>query len=278
MIVFILGRTGSGKSTTARFLTGVARDLGWSVQSFNDYYYLRDMYLNDTSQRFCPTEHDGFEVLNCSVYKEAIKSLARQIQCYHPENDRTLITVEFTSDNYRDSLQLFDNSLLSNAHFLFINADLKTCLERIRRRIFHGNTQDDYYVKDTVLLCHYPSPYMPLRVGERKAKYIHNMGSLDDLRDSIVALAPLLLEQAVHKHKPACVETSTLSVVKKFATLVSNIESKCEHLMIHRGSATPLNSTRFFIQEDVASSAVEAPVDPLVSVVSNPALVNSTVS
>lgn len=197
MIVFILGRTGSGKSTTARFLGEFARCSGWPVQSFNDYIFLRDMYLADATQRFRPTEHGGFEVLDLTVYDTAIRLLAQQVRkrCY--ENKEALITVEFTSNNYLNALQFFGSDLLRSAHILFLNADLVTCLDRAHNRIFHQATRDDYYVKDTVLLSHYPCPYMPLHIGENLVRYIHNMGSLDDLWKEVLALTPTLLEQKI---------------------------------------------------------------------------------
>src|SRR5579859_6930731 len=103
-------------------------------------------------------------------------------------------------NNYFKALQFFGSDLLRSAHILFLNADLITCLDRARKRIFHQATTDDYYVKDTVLLSHYPCPYMPLHVGENKVQYIHNMGSLDDLRTRILALTSTLLEQKVLEH------------------------------------------------------------------------------
>ncbi len=195
MIVFILGRTGSGKSTVARYLGEAAQCSGWFVQSFNDYSFLREMFETDTAHRFRATEHDGFEVLDRSVFQIAICSLAQQVQSYHLTDNQTLTTVEFTSNNYRDSLQLFDSKLLQDAHFLFLNVDLSACLERTCKRVFYQTTKDDYYVKDIVLLRHYPCPYMPLCIGGRKSRYIENMGSLDDLHHKLQALVPTLLQQ-----------------------------------------------------------------------------------
>jgi energy-coupling factor transporter ATP-binding protein EcfA2 len=195
MLVFILGRTGSGKSTTARFLQEVARRSGLFVQSFNDYSFLREMFETDTTRRFCATEHNGFEVIDRSVFQIAICSLAQQVQSYYSTDDQTLITVEFTSNNYRDDLQYFDSQLLQDAQFLFLSVDLSTCLERTCKRVLYRTTEDDYYVKDTVLLRHYPCPYMPLCIGERKAQYIQNTGSLDDLYHRLHTLVPTLLEQ-----------------------------------------------------------------------------------
>lgn len=214
MIVFILGRTGSGKSTVARFLGEVAHRSGWFVQSFNDYSFLREMFETDSEHRFRATEHDGFEVLDRSVFQTAICSLAKQVQSHYPTNDQTLITVEFTSNNYRDALQFFDKKLLQDAHFLFLNVDLSTCLERTCKRVLCQTTEDDYYVKDTVLLRHYPCPYMPLCIGERKVQYIENMGSLLDLHSSLQALALRLIGQQCSSENTALRRNYTFSLLE----------------------------------------------------------------
>lgn len=183
--IFILGRTGSGKSTVVHFLRALAGQEGWSYQSFNDYFFLREMFESDSEQRFRATEQDGFEVLDRSVFPMAIRSLAHQVQSYCPAIDRTLITIEFTSNNYRDALQLFDASLLQNAYFLFLTVDLKTCLERTSKRALTSVTEDDYYVIDKVLLRHYPCPYMPVDFNKERTQLIDNMSSLDELKCSI---------------------------------------------------------------------------------------------
>jgi uridine kinase len=193
--VFILGRTGSGKSTVAHFLRELAGQNGWSYESFNDYFFLREMFERDSEQRFRATEHDGFEVLDRSVFPMAIRSLAQQVQSYCPAIDRTLITIEFTSNNYRDSLQLFDASLLQNAYFLFLTVDLKTCLERTNKRALKSVTEDDYYVIDKVLLRHYPSPYMLVEISKERMQLLHNMGSLDELKYSINGVLLSLLKR-----------------------------------------------------------------------------------
>lgn len=214
MIVFILGRTGSGKSTVARFLGEAVHRSGWFVQSFNDYSFLREMFETDSEHRFRATEYDGFEVLDQSVFQTAICSLAQLVQSYYPTGDQTLITVEFTSNNYRDALQCFDSKLLQDAHFLFLNVDLNTCLERTCKRVLCQVSEDDYYVKDTVLLRHYSCPYMPLCIGERKVQYLENMGSLPDLHRNLQALAPRLMEQQYNSKNMALRKSYTFSPLK----------------------------------------------------------------
>ena len=214
MIVFILGRTGSGKSTVARYLGESAQCLEWFVRSFNDYFFLREMFETDTAHRFRATEHDGFEVLDRSVFQMAICSLAQQVQSYYSTDDQTLITVEFTSNNYRNDLQCFDSQLLQEAQFLFLSVDLSTCLERTCKRVLYQTTEDDYYVKDTVLLRHYPCPYMPLYIDGRKVLYIENMGSLDDLYRNLEALSPGLIEQQYSSNNMALRESHTPLLLK----------------------------------------------------------------
>jgi deoxyadenosine/deoxycytidine kinase len=196
--VFVLGRTGSGKSTTVRFLTQEVQRYGWVVQSFNDYPILLDMFLEDQARgqgRFRPAERNSFEVLDLTVYKQAFHRLNWAIQHFRPATEKTLITVEFTSNQYPQALQSFDGEFLRDSHFLFISADLKTCLDRTSSRALHPQCEDDYYVIDKVLLSHYPTPYMPLYVGRKRVTFIPNMGSLGDLETKLKNLAPMLLER-----------------------------------------------------------------------------------
>lgn len=194
--IFLWGRTGSGKSTSVRLLNEFAEAKGWSYKTFNDYTFLREMFETDTAGRFRATEHDGFEVRDVSVYEAAICALAKQIQGYQPVHERTLVTIEFTSNNYADALKFFDDALLHKAYFFFITADLKTCLERVNQRTLDPITKDDYYVPDVVLLQHYPSPYMPLYVGNERAKLIQNMAEPEVLEKQLrLALEDILSQE-----------------------------------------------------------------------------------
>ena len=192
--VFILGRTGSGKSTASRMLADMAQQCGWSVEAFNDYPFLREMYVTNPGKRFRSTDYNGFEVLDLSVYDEAISRLLLNVQDYRPQTDKTLLTIEFTSNNYAHTLERFDEELMQGANFMFIAADLKTCIERVNRRTIHPITKDDYYVLETVLLHHYPCPYMPPYVNGGKVMFMNNMGTLHELRCSINSRTLRLLE------------------------------------------------------------------------------------
>lgn len=185
IFLFLWGRTGSGKSTSVRLLKKIAEAKGWACKSFNDYVFLREMFETDRLNRFRATDHDGFEVLDLSVYETAIRSLIQLIDSYEPTHEPTLITIEFTSNNYAEVLNLFSDTLLHKAYFFFITADLNTCLERVNQRTLHPITKDDYFVPEIVLLQHYPSPYMPPYIGKERMKLIHNMSTLEKLEEQI---------------------------------------------------------------------------------------------
>src|SRR5690242_12896669 len=196
--VFVLGRTGSGKSSSVRFLTEEAQRYGWLVKSFNDYPILRHMFLEDQARglgRFRPAEHNSFEVLDMNVYKKAFHRLKWAIQLFRPATEKTLVTVEFTSNHYPQTLQIFGEEFLRDSRFLFISADLKACLDRTCFRMLHPQHKDDYYVIDKVLLTHYPTPYMPLYIGRERVTFIHNMDSLGELETNVKNLVPFLLAQ-----------------------------------------------------------------------------------
>ncbi|HZS77333.1 MAG TPA: hypothetical protein VFA41_12025 [Ktedonobacteraceae bacterium] len=196
--VFFFGRTGSGKSTSVRFLKEIAEQAGWAVESFNDYPILRRKFLNDKEHKqFRPTDHGGFEVLDFSVYEESLRELNDELLQFHPTEDKTLITVEFSSNNYRDTLELFDSQLLQEAHLIFLAADLCTCLNRVWQRAKSPETADDYYVDDIVLLSHYPSPYIPSSIDGNRVTLLHNMESKEELWERIKTLAEELLVENV---------------------------------------------------------------------------------
>jgi len=179
-------------------LTEEVQQFGWSVETFNDYPFLREMFLADDGKRFRPTEYNGFEVLDPLVFEEAFRRLKQKIQHFQHLSSKTLITIEFTSNNYLQALKVFGGEFLQESNYLFMLADLATCLSRVNNRTIHPECPDDYYVLDAVLLHHYPCPYMPPTIdsidNERITK-IPNMGSMDELRGYIRQLVPSLLKK-----------------------------------------------------------------------------------
>jgi adenylate kinase family enzyme len=192
--VFVMGRTGSGKSTTIRYLADEVQRYGWTVSHFDDYPILREMFLADTEKRqFEETEHNGFEVTDPTVFDKALEKLEQKIRKYKHENARTLVSIEFSRNNYCRALGLFSEDFLSDAHFLFVSTDLLTCMERTCIRGIQSQTKDDFFVKETVLLHHFACPYMPPSISSGRVTFLHNMDTLETLKQRVKDLAPGLL-------------------------------------------------------------------------------------
>lgn len=192
--LFVLGRSGSGKSTTVHYLQDAAQKRGWSIAAFNEYDILHAMFKQDTKhEQFRATNNGGFEVLDLNIYTQSLQKLEKEIHNSSAEaEEQTLITIEFASNNYLYSLQQFSPVFLENAHCVFLAADLGTCLQRVNQRALHPQTKDDYFVPDVVLLHHYPCPY--IAPGE-DITILPNMASLRDLQNAAEELLATLIAQ-----------------------------------------------------------------------------------
>src|SRR5947209_18360649 len=122
---------------------------------FNDYVILQKMFQADCEhRRFRPTEHNGFDVLDFSVLDTALEDLEKSVQeCISCTN---LITIEFARDDYSQALKQFSRKFLRNAYFIYIDADIETCLRRIHERVAHSTSADDHpSLSDDAFRIHY---------------------------------------------------------------------------------------------------------------------------
>jgi thymidylate kinase len=160
-IVFILGLPGSGKSTAARYIEVLARDRQWVVSCFNDYSILYKMFQDDhEGRRFRSTKHkgyDGFDVLDHTAFDEALKTFKGKIveaESAQSAKDQ-LIIIEFARDNYSKALGEFFPEYLKNAYFLFIDANVPVCKQRIKDRVENPKFPDDHYVSEFIFETYY---------------------------------------------------------------------------------------------------------------------------
>lgn len=190
--VFVLGLPGSGKSTASRYIEMLAHSYGWTVYRLQDYKILYDMFLAEKGKkiRFSSTLHhgyDGFDVHDHSVLDDALKELVRQLQ----ENERSSETnkvniIEFARDDYCKALEFFTTRSLIDALFLFIDAEIEICKQRIKARIANPQTPDDHYISEYTFEAYYSRDsrqYSTLTatflrnrfsVGEEKVKVVDN--------------------------------------------------------------------------------------------------------
>jgi deoxyadenosine/deoxycytidine kinase len=159
-IVFVLGLPGSGKSTAARYIEMLARDYGQTPDLLQDYRILYNMSLADKEgKRFSstlPNGYDGFDVHDFSAFDDALKELVRRLQ----EKERTSETnemniIEFARDDYCKALELFASIPMTKAFFLFIDAEVETCKQRIEARVANPQTPDDHYVSEYIFEAYY---------------------------------------------------------------------------------------------------------------------------
>jgi adenylate kinase family enzyme len=201
--VFVLGRPGSGKSTAARQVKRLLMQREWTAIHINDYEILRRMFLADTQQiRFRPTEHNGFDAIDLTVMNIALQEVEAEV---HPcLSSADLVTIEFARNDYREALHQFTPSFLKDAYFLFLDADIETCLQRVHERVIHSKSIDDHpSFSDAIFRSYYQKEngaYMAACLQKefalhKQVKVINNTGSLDDFKHCIEQFAHEIFQQ-----------------------------------------------------------------------------------
>jgi len=180
------------------------------VKHFNDYDILLEMFLADTEhKKFRPTPHNGFDATDFTVFDDALKDLEQRVLKEIDQVD--LVTIEFARDDYRTALKQFSTTFLQNSYFLFLDADIETCLRRVHERVESAETSDDhpsfsddifrwYYARDN---RQYMAYRLPVELGIRKfVKVIDNRGPLSHFLHSIEQCADELLHYECETLQP----------------------------------------------------------------------------
>lgn len=194
-IAFILGRPGSGKSTTASLIRMLASDHGWLTYYMNDYEHLQKMFLHEEAQNISFVDRDfilreldgciGFDVKNFEVLRTVLKEMRKEvddIKDMGPQSQKTICTVEFARANYQDALELFGNKILSEAHLLYLNVDVEICVER-------NHNRTDHFISDEIMASYYSSDdwsreLYNLHHGCDKFE-LKNIGTFEDLDQKV---------------------------------------------------------------------------------------------
>jgi gluconate kinase len=138
-----------------------AGDRGWLTHYTNDYEHLQKMFLQEKAEctplerrNFRPTgpeECNGFNVIKFSVLGKVLEKMRKEVEevkSESSEEDNILFLIEFARDSYHDALQLFGSNLLQDAHLLYLDVDLESCIERNLRR-------SDHFVSDEIMTTYY---------------------------------------------------------------------------------------------------------------------------
>jgi len=215
--IFVLGLPGSGKSTAARYIEMLARDYYRTPNLLQDYRILYAMFLADKEGiRFSSTLYNGFDVHDLSAFDDALEKLAHQLQ----EKERTreineVTIIEFARADYCKALEFFACMPLAEAFFLFIDAEVETCKQRIKARVANPQMPDDHYVSEYIFEAYYnkdPRQYLTstaaclrerFHIGEEKIKAIDNTDGVSMqafLAQVKEFVTPILNEAVVSNH------------------------------------------------------------------------------
>jgi hypothetical protein len=208
--LFILGNPGSGKSTAYRHIKDVIDQQypDWSIVRFHDYSILQRMFFFEKlfcsyrkNKQFREAEHGGFDVLDFTVLDTALRKLEKQVRhSYDPLRDE-LIVIEFARDNYYEALKKFKASFLEDAYFLFIEADLGTCIQRAKDRVTDPPTPDNHFVSKEILVQYYGKPDskkdLLATISRKKLKVINSTGDLQDFEGKVGKYINIILSREI---------------------------------------------------------------------------------
>lgn len=160
--IFVLGRAGSGKSAATRYMAEHMQNQGWTPSRITDYDILYSMFLKEKEQghyqKFRPTAHGGFDVIDFSVLNEALSIVQHRAKEKLAESDKAFVTIEFARNDYKQVWPIFDPAFLQGTYFLFIDANHEICKTRIHRRVQEDPTNlDNHFVSDDILNQYYDS-------------------------------------------------------------------------------------------------------------------------
>jgi hypothetical protein len=160
-------------------------------------------------QHFEPVDHNGFRVVDFSVLDLALKIIEKRATGSLNDcslDTQRLIIIEFARDDYVQALRQFDPAFLQGAHFLFLDADVNLCIQRIHDRVAHPDSIDDHFVSDDIITGYYQKDGTPdmiraladvFALDKQKMKRVETYGSRDEfLHDYVWDYARYLLEQS----------------------------------------------------------------------------------
>jgi dephospho-CoA kinase len=202
--IFVLGRPGSGKSTAVRHFVMLAQRRNYPVVCVKDYDILYRMFQEDRSyKQFRPADYGGFDVLDHTAFDTALNYLEQDILTFPSSEEKKIMTIEFARSNYHTALKLFHSETLRDAYVLFVDADLKNCIDRIHKRVKSPFEVDHHFVSDYIMRSYYSEENWMYVSSLLKKEYpflkevvpMCNMGSASHLRSGVSKFAEMIFQK-----------------------------------------------------------------------------------
>jgi gluconate kinase len=213
--IFVLGRSGSGKSTVVNRILELAQKAKCPARRMKDYHILYKMYCEDTEcAMFQSADYGGFNVIDYRAYDVALVRLEKNLREELLPERQEIVTIEFARDSYRHAFRKFSPCFLQDAYFFFVEAGVDKCIERIHKRVLNLTIPDNHFVPDLVVREYFGRDNWPYMAYEFKQEYgidkevvaYRNGGSLDDLYEQVDHFAQTIFSrefsQALQARQP----------------------------------------------------------------------------
>ena len=173
--IFLLGRPGSGKSTTAKHIKEL-KTKGWKLYRFNDHDILEQMFRK--GDRRIARDGDGFIVNDNTAFEDALVQLNDKVNKHLNLNlKREIVVIEFARSDYIQAVKKFSKKVVKDAYCICINTDISVCVTRTKARATSQTNPDDHPISRKALNLHYAIQDFPSQED------IANIWTLDNQED-----------------------------------------------------------------------------------------------
>lgn len=227
VIVFAIGRPGSGKSTAIRHIMELAKSKYVTIH-IRDYTILLSMSKQDEHRaKFRKNKYEGFDVTDFTVLDTALEQLEEQILYLEKSGEYDIIFVEFARDAYEKAFQKFSSTLLKDAYILFVEATLNTCIKRVYERTVELHGPDHHFLSDNIMTTYYKEDhwlYMnnffeeQFGIKGQHLKTIYNDGSLLQLEANSADFASSIFQEVCRQKEDREVTSQRVSQQQEIAS------------------------------------------------------------
>ena len=242
--VFVLGRSGSGKSTVTNRIMELAHQRNYLARRMKDYHLLYKMFQEDKKgENFQPAAYGGFNVTNYGVFDKALEELEKDVTRETSKEVRDIVTIEFARDSYHDAFSKFSTDFVQDAYYFFIETGVETCIERIHKRVINPLTSDHHYVPDEIMRNYFNKNNWSYMANEFKNQYkinkevalYHNVGSMEKLYAQVDRFAETIFANEFSDTRPeseSILAEQSIERVQVMPTVGADISLATERIVV----------------------------------------------